>query len=232
MELIGFAIAQFILLVVGLLAGAVCWALAELTQRRKSERRAGIFRFAFILPTVTLFYIEGSYIAYGLVEDALGRDTYVEGIYHYPLVNGYRLVIMDKMPEQAYIESEKRPIAEAVSEVREFQVSGGTILVTSHKDVSGSDWGPDKPADQFRIIDTMTGSVRSFDSMVELNSVASSSGVVLHLRTVQDVLSRAVAKARPGWWFIPLLLVPPLLLAWRHRARERDLARSLSVIRN
>jgi hypothetical protein len=55
-----------------------------------------------VFPVAVLFYLEGAWLAYGIVEDAIGRDTYVEGIYHYPLALGYQLVIMDKIPEQAY----------------------------------------------------------------------------------------------------------------------------------
>jgi hypothetical protein len=230
MELIGFAVAQVILLIAGLAVGTACWAVMWWRRRRHPELHTPAGAGEFLLPVVALFYIEFSYIGYGLVEDAMGRDSNVEGIYHYPLVNGYRLVIMDKMPEQADIENEKRPMIEAISEVREFQVSGSVILVTSHRDISGSDWGADKPADQFQMIDAATGSVRTFGSAAELGSAADSLGITLHLQTVQDALSAAASKARPGWLFMPILLLPVLLLGWWHRARERDSARCLSIV--
>jgi hypothetical protein len=116
---------------------------------------------------------------------------------------------MDKMPEQAYIDHDSPPSVETVSEVREFQVSGNVILVTSHRDISGSDWGADKPADQFQIIETTTGSVRSFTSITELGSGAADFGIALHLQTAQDALSTSAARARPGWLFIFVLLNMP-----------------------
>jgi len=222
MELIGFAIAQVLLLVAGLTVGSAYWAVMSWRGRRQLKPRVPVG--VLFLPVIALFCIEGCYIGYGIVEDLMGRDSYVEGIYHYPLVNGYQLVIMDKMPEQAYIENKKQPMIESVSEVREFQVSGNVILVTSHRDISGSDWGPDKPADQFFIIDTGNGSLRGFDSVPSLNSAAGSLGIAVHLQTVQDALLASAAKSRPGWWFFLILFVPVPLLAWLYRRRGRDSA--------
>jgi hypothetical protein len=229
MEIIGFAIAQFILMSVGLIAGTIWWILARWRKGKSASYSAAGIGIIFI-PVVALFYLEGCYIGYGLIEDAMGRDSYVEGIYHYPLVNGYRLVIMDKMPEQADIECDGRLRANGVSEVREFQVSGSIILVTSHRDVSGSDWGADKMADQFQIIDTSAGSIRSFGSLAELNSGAVQLGITPHMQTVQDALSKASAKSQPGWLFIPITLFPVLLLGMWYRSKKHHSTRTSSIL--
>jgi hypothetical protein len=49
--------------------------------------------------------------------------------------------------------------------------------VTSHKDESGTDWGPDKKADQFSIVDASTGAVRDFQSESDLRTALSKVGV-------------------------------------------------------
>jgi hypothetical protein len=158
--------------------------------------------------------LEAAWLSYGIVEYAIGRDSFVDGVYHYPLAGEYRLVIMDKMPEQAYIDRPGGPGVKAFSEIREFQVTGTFIIGTSHKDVSGTDWGPDRQADQFFIIDTSNGSVSAFQSRAELQSAAASLGLEWHLRSVQDALTGSIAKARPGWLFAVLILSPFLVFVF------------------
>lgn len=215
MELIGFAFAQIAMLAVGAFVGGIFAGVVWLTTRRAKYGRGKILTLAFLFPVLALFYLEAAWLSYGIVEYAMGRDSFVDGVYHYPLSGEYRLVIMDKMPEQAYIDHPNGPGASSFSEMREFQVIRHLIIGTSHKDVSGTDWGPDKQADQFFIIDTSNGSVRAFQSMAELHSAASSLGLDLHLHPVQDALTESVAKARPGWLFTVLILSPIVVFALR-----------------
>ena len=230
MELIGFAFAQMAMLVVGTFGGSILAGVVWFATRGTTLGRKRILTFAFLFPVLALFYLEAAWLSYGIAEYAIGRDSLVDGVYHYPLAGGYRLVIMDKMPEQAYIDHRDRPGANSFSEMREFQVAGNLVIGTSHKDVSGTDWGPDKRADQFFIIDSSNGAVRAFPSRAELQSAAASLGVALHLRSVQDALTESVAKARPGWLFAVLILSPILAFTlWFWKALSICRASRLAV---
>lgn len=213
MELIGFAFAQIVILGVGVVAGCVLAGIVWFAGRRIASVRNKAVIFALLFPVVALFYLEGAWLSYGIVEYAAGKDSFVDGIYHYHLAGDYRLVIMDKMPEQAYVESSGRPGVDAISEVRDFQVNGDMIVLTAHKDETGTDWGPDKKADQFFIIDAANGSIRRSDSISDLQAAAASIGLTLHLTSVQDVLAASVAKARPGWLYTVTIFVPVVLCA-------------------
>jgi hypothetical protein len=215
MEIIGFVFIQVIIAAVGLLAGGIFAWMMRLATRSSSHGRKRALVIGFLFPVCAFFYVEAAWLAYGIVENVMGRDSYVEGIYHYRLVGDYQLVIMDKMPEQAYIENAKRPNIMAISEVRDFQVGGNLVIVTSHKDVSGSDWGPDKKADQFFIIDSSNGAIRRFESMSDLTVASAQLGLVLNLDSVQDALSRSVARAQPDWPFWMIILIPiAVFLVW------------------
>jgi hypothetical protein len=202
MEIIGFVFIQVIIAAVGLLAGGIFAWMMRLATRSSSHGRKRALVIGFLFPVCAFFYVEAAWLAYGIVEDVMGRDS-------------YQLVIMDKMPEQAYIENAKRPNIMAISEVRDFQVGGNLVIVTSHKDVSGSDWGPDKKADQFFIIDSSNGAIRRFESMSDLTVASAQLGLVLNLDSVQDALSRSVARAQPDWPFWMIILIPiAVFLVW------------------
>ena len=108
MELIGFAFAQIAMFVVGAFAGGLLAGVVWLTTRRAAYGRRKILTLAFLFPVLALSYLEAAWLSYGIVEYAMGRDSFVDGVYHYPLAGEYRLVIFDKMPEQAYIVTRAR----------------------------------------------------------------------------------------------------------------------------
>jgi hypothetical protein len=136
MELIGFAFAQIAMLAVGAFAGGILAGVVWLATRGATHGRKKIVTLAFLLPVLALFYLEAAWLSYGIVEFAMGRDSFVDGVYHYPLAGGYILEFLDKMPEQASIYNRDRPGANSFFEIREFQVTGNLIIGTSHKDIS------------------------------------------------------------------------------------------------
>jgi hypothetical protein len=213
-EFIGFIVVEGVVLFVACTMGAVLLGLVALYTRGVPGGRGKALIVAFLLPVFVVVYLESAYFLYGLNEDISGKDSFLEGIYHYPLVDGYRLEIMDKMPEQAGIDRVGGP-GLSVTEVREFEVIQKTILVTAHNDPSGDDWGPDKAADKFLMIDTKNSSVATFGSRGEFEAAAASQGIPLHLTTVDSALSAAVHNARPGWLFIGSMCAPMVIvLAW------------------
>src|SRR5579864_5214323 len=98
MEFIGFAFVQLILLLLGACVGAICMLVVRRATRDvPSLARRAFVGTAFALPMVTIFYLEAGIVGYGVAEYAVGKDSFVDGLYHYPLANGYQLVILDKM---------------------------------------------------------------------------------------------------------------------------------------
>jgi hypothetical protein len=114
MEIIGFVVFQIVIIIVGLVASGILAGMMWRPTRTFSGGRKSATMVALFFPTTVLFYLEGAWLAYGFVEDAMGRDTYVEGIYHYSLAHDYQLVVMAKMPELAYIENVNRPSLKAI----------------------------------------------------------------------------------------------------------------------
>jgi hypothetical protein len=144
----------------------------------------------------------------------LGKDSFLDGIYHYPLVNGYELVILDKMPEMSSVErSRGESHATAVDQVRAVQVAGNTLLVTAHQGLDTSDWGRDKPANTYIAIDTKTSKVTKYPTLDALRSEAASRGISLHLIATEDALNQAASLGWAGRIFLPMLLTPPVVLA-------------------
>jgi hypothetical protein len=222
MEFIGFAFVQLVLLVLGAGAGAVCMLVVRRATRDVPSiaRRASLIALA--LPLVTIFYVETGILCYGIAEYAVGKDSFVDGIYHCPLVNGYQLVVMDKMPEMASIE--QRSGTEVVGEVRAVQVAGDLLFVATHEGRDKTDWGADKPANRYFTIDTRTFKLTNYPTLDALRSDAAIHQISLLLVPTESVLGRAVAFAWPGRIFFLVLLAPPVILtAW--------LVRRLGVLR-
>src|SRR5258708_5038944 len=132
MEFIGFIVVQTVICVLFAVVGAACgMTVFRLTRGVRGCRRATLAALAF--PLVAVFYLEAGLFSYGLAEYALGMDSFLDGIYHYPLANGYQLVILDKMPYMADIEQRSHPGSDGIGEVRSVQVSGNMLFVTAHQ---------------------------------------------------------------------------------------------------
>jgi len=123
MEFIGFVFVQILLVAAAAVVGAICWLVVRRATYQVTIGRSWALLIAFLFPLLVVFYLEAGLFAYGIAEYALGKDSFLNGIYHYPLVNGYQLVIFDKMPEMAYIEQSAGSDTNGVSEVRAVQVA-------------------------------------------------------------------------------------------------------------
>ena len=106
MEFFGFALVQLVLLFLGACVGATCMLVVRHATRDITgfARRASLIAFA--LPLITIFYVEAGILCCGITKYAVGKDTFVDGIYHCPLANGYQLVVIDKMPITSYLYSD------------------------------------------------------------------------------------------------------------------------------
>lgn len=201
--IIGFAFVQLILLLLGACVGAICMLVVRRATRDvPSLARRAFLSTAFALPIVTIFYLEAGILGYGIAESAVGKDSFVDGIYHYPLANGYQLVIMDKIPEMSSIE--RQAGSEVVGEVRAMQIAGDLLLVTAHKGRDESDWGADKPANRYLTIDTRTSKLTDYPTIDALRSEAAIHQISFKPVPTESVLRRATALAWPGRIFFPL----------------------------
>lgn len=215
MEFIGFAFVQLILLLLGLAVGAICMLVVRgATRDVPSLTRRAFLGTAFVLPIVTIFYLEAGILGYGIAEYSAGKDSFVDGLYHYPLANGYQLVILDKMPEMSSIE--RRPGVEVVGEVRAVQIGGDLLFVTAHEGRDKSDWGADKPANRYLTIDTRTFKRTDYPTIDALRSEAAIHHISLNLVPTESVLRTATALAWPGRIFFLLLFTPSVAVtAWQ-----------------
>jgi len=213
MEFIGFPFVQIVLALGTALVGAICALLVRRATRLSSNsKRASLIAFAF--PILVGFYVEAGFFAYGIGEIALGKDSFLDGVYHYQLVNGYQLVILDKMPEMSSVEQYRGDShTMAVDQVRAVQVAGNALLVTAHQGRDASDWGRDKPANTYIAIDTKTSKITDYPTLDALRSDAASRGISLQLIATEDALNQAASLGWAGRMFLIVLLTPPVVLA-------------------
>jgi len=226
MEFIGFAFVQLVLLLLGACVGAVSALVVRRATRDVPSLPSRACVTAFVLPLITVFYLEAGILGYGIAEYALGKDSFVDGLYHYPLANGYQLAILDKMPEMSSIE--RRPGSEVVGEVRAVQIAGDLLFVTAHEGRDKTDWGADKPANRYLTIDTRTFKLTDYPTFDALRSEAAIRKISLQLVPTENVLRRATALAWAGWIFFLFLFAPPVAVTvWL--VRKLDVFRRLAI---
>jgi len=230
MEFIGFVFVQILLVAAAAVVGAICWLVVRRATYQVTIGRSWALLIAFLFPLLVVFYLEAGLFAYGIAEYALGKDSFLNGIYHYPLVNGYQLVIFDKMPEMAYIEQSAGSDTNGVSEVRAVQVAGNLLLVAAHRGRDAFDWGRDKPANAYVAIDTKASTTTDYPTLEALRLDAASRGISLHLTPTDEALSRAASPGWAGRIFLVLLLTPlAVLTVWLLR-KLRQLRRRSTVL--
>ncbi len=210
-------------------AGAICALVVWLATLGVLHGRRRALSTAFLFPFLVIFYLEAGAFAYGIAEYALGRDSFVDGIYHYPLTNGYQLVIFDKFPEAASIGQSSHPQAQGVDAVRSVQVVGNLILVTAFNGPAITDLGHGEAANRYLTLDTRSGSVTDHPTLEALRLEAAKEGAFLDLMTTDEVLSKAKSPGWRGLIFATLLLVPPVLLGVRLIKKLRRLRRSQTL---
>jgi hypothetical protein len=210
-EFLGFILVQILFAVAASVVGVICAVIVWGVTRNVQRNRRSAVVLAFLFPILTTFYLEAGLIGYGIVRHLLGKDSFVDGIYHYPLVNGYRVVIFDKMPEMATVEHGNGELD--VSEVRSIEVSGGLIIVQAHRGKDASDWGRDKPANSYFVIDSATGRQTEYPSLDRLERAMNEQGVRLHPMSIDELLADAAGPGVVGCVVFLLLIIPAALAA-------------------
>ena len=227
MELIGLAFLQLILLFCAVMAGTVCALIVYAYTRGMSRGRIVTLLVAFTFPVLVLFYLEAGLLGYGFAERAVGEDNFLDGNYHIPLPNGYRLVIFDKMPQLAYIEQASHPNRIGFGQVHALQIVGNTLLIEAYQGQSATDLGIDKEANHYLIIDTNTSEVTEYPTLEALRTYAAQKSVSLRLTPVEKLLEQSKSPGWRGLLFLVLLLLPVVVaMVWLVR-RLRKLSQHL-----
>jgi len=200
-EMIGFVMVQVFLLMAGTVLGIGCLAFVLLLTRRvgASRRKWAALAIAFVFPILALFYIEAGLFAHAIVRYGAGKDNFVEGMYHYPLANGYRLTFFDENPaDWGWMEISGGQTF-PTGTIHGVQIAGDYLFVHCTPDTSsrtgtipqvtvshGDPVEPvvPKPTDKYLEIDTRTSVSTDHSNIEELRSAAASRGATLQLMTM------------------------------------------------
>lgn len=214
MELIGLMFLEVALVLGAVIAGIILAVIVAVTTRGALRGRPSSIIITFLSPILTLLYFEAGLVIYGFGERAAGKDNFLDGRYHYSLINGYRLSMFDKFPDHLYIESRLNSSAEGVDNVKAVQVAGNFLLVSAYRGKEVSDAGADEAANRYLEINTKNLGVTDFPTLDALRSDTAEKGVGLQLIPAADLLNLNEAKS-VGWsefvYFV-LLLIPLAVL--------------------
>ena len=236
-EIIGLAFIQIFLCIVAAVVGAVCALIVERMAPgptlRPLRRRVSIK--CVLLSFVAVFYLEAGFFAHAFVQEARGKDNFLNGFYHYPLVNGYQLTWFDENPSDwatlDYNGGQRIPRLGTIYEVSvadhlvflrgeaEPETDIGTPTVTTTQgnepqDIFRPSPGPKRPVMRYLELDTKTHEVTDHQSMDALVSSAAKRGVALQWMSLDDAYVAATTASSPGWAFVGILGMPIYLAGW------------------
>jgi hypothetical protein len=215
MELIGLVFLQIALLFCAVIAGTACALIVYGYTSGMSRGRVVRLLVAFTFPVFVLVYLEAGILGYGFAERAVGEDNFLDGNYHIPLPNGYRLVIFDKMPQLAYIEQTSHPNRIGFGQVHALQIAGNALLVEAYQGRSATDFGIDEEANHYLVIDTNTSEVTEYPTREARRLYATRGSVSLRLTPVEKFLEQSESPGWRGLLFLVLLLFPVVVVtAW------------------
>jgi hypothetical protein len=194
---------------------------------------------ALVFPLVAVFYLEAGVVIHGVVRHTSGNDSIFDGLYHYPLGNGYRLAFFNESaPEGGWIDA---PPGHSLSLNRTYglQVAGdftfidadrieqpGTVptVIVTHGEVPPADTSPPHV---YLELNTNTHEQSDYPSLEELQRAAARRGIQLRLVPLDDFYDEAFSAATPGWLFLGVISAPVLiaavgLLFRLHKLRRRE----------
>jgi hypothetical protein len=229
-EIIGMIVLQVLLTVVGVLLGSVSLILVYLLTRRvPASRTRRVARMtAFLFPVVAMFYLEAGFVAHDIFRMVSGEDSFLDGLFHYPLANGYQYVFFTETgPEGGYIQLPGGTIygggtLPGVTQIHGVQVTRGYLFIHAEAEPKGSGIKPTvtvthgavppapapKPVDRYIEIDTRTSAVVDHATLEDLRMAAERRGASLQLKSAADAYEEALSAARPGWAFLGVLFAP------------------------
>ena len=220
-EIIGLLVIQVFLLALSSVGGVLCVVFVYFFTLRvgASNRKRVALGTAFLFPFVAVFYIEAGLFLHDTVRYVSGRDSLVDGLYHYSLVNGYQLVFFNESaPDGGWLEL---PGGRSFPGGRIYgvQVAGDYLFMHASPDESrgetptvtvghGNLPPPSPRADRYLEVDTRSSDVVDHATLENLRIAAAKRGVALSLMPLDDAYGKAVSAASPGWAFLGLLFLP------------------------
>lgn len=227
---IGLLFIQFAICAIAGIFGTLSYAIVAWITRTVSQGRGRALRIALVFPIVAILYLEGGLLARNLVQYQLGRDTFLSGVYHYPLINGYEMVTFDEDPSGGHIEGSRTHESISADAV---QVVGSLIFVDQgpvpsapttrgevadiHSDVTvevraDSDRGTH--SSRYLVIDTRSSEIDHV-SLEDLQRLSAKEGVSVKMVSAEEAFSIAASAASPGAIFLGLLFAPILVaMVW------------------
>jgi hypothetical protein len=199
---------------------------------------------AFLFPVVAIFYLEAGLVIHDLARYAAGQDSILNGVYHYPLANGYSLGFSSEPgPQGGWMEA-PRGSSLPVGRIHGLQVAGDFMFLDAERlpqqgtvptvTVIQGEMRQPAIADRGRVfieLDTKTHNRADYSSLEELRRAAANRNIDVQLIPLQDFYYEAVSAASPGPLFWGLLGAPPLiafvtcLWRWLHILRSRNRSR-------
>jgi hypothetical protein len=191
--------------------------IAQLTRNSNDiahkSARDRVVRNATLFPVGCLMWAACVFVFQGFINTTyLQRDMGLGDSYYCPLPNGYSILMIDEgdLGKVYNSKTDGSGQDDVMSDVRELQVSGRTLL-----GASDSQWfqhfGQDNPpSNRYFLFDTQTGTRIDFVTENELRIAAAKSGITLKLEPISKVYQRYRFT-----WFdamaAVLLLLPPIV---------------------
>jgi hypothetical protein len=236
----GLIVLQFLIFTVAALLGAACvLAVVAVTRRVRIRRRFALWT-AFLFPVIAILYLEAGIVGRDFIRYGVGNDSFLNGVYHYPLIAGYQFVMFNENPSGGHVDG-PGGFSESADAV---QVAGSLILIDqgppppTHRALpdGGYIYDGDNPtptvelghegndlSDKFKqelvkdppnylVVDTTTSKLTRV-THEDLTKFAEQQGVALELVPAQQVLSIAESAASPSRAFLSVLFAPVLIVS-------------------
>jgi hypothetical protein len=203
-------------------------ATAFLTRGARTGRRKAILA-ASAFPFICLAWGGIVFGFQALVNELiLDRDAGLGDTWHWPLPNGYSLLMID-VTDQGWVYNPKTQPGDSVTEqedsiagVRKIQVAGRYILGASDTKWFGSE--ENDRVDSFFVLDTQSGTHIAFYDYDRLKAEAARLGIQVNLEPISAVYS----SYRFTWFegfvgcllFLPLVVVAYQITRWVIRVRR------------
>jgi hypothetical protein len=174
-----------------------------------------------------------------VVRYAAGKDSILNGLYHYSLGNGYSLkFFVETGPEGGWIDDPRGGLL-PVGRIHGLQVAGDFMFMEADRhpkqgtvpNVTVTHGEVHQPASTERLhlyveLNTKTHERSDYPSLDDLKRDAARRNLQLQLAPLDDFYDEAVSAAAPGWLFFGVLGTPPLitgvaLLRGLHKLRSR-----------
>jgi hypothetical protein len=193
-----------------------------------------------LFPLIAVFYLESGAVIHDLARLAAGKDSILDGVYHYPLGNGYNLTFFDEAgPKGGWID-DPRGGSLPVDRIYGLQVAAEFLYIEAEREpqqgtvptvtIAHGEAPQPAGADRKHLhveLNTENHDRADYSSLAGLEGAAKNRSLQLQLIPLEDFYDKAVSAARPGWLFwgflgTPLLIACVELLRRLHNVRSKS----------